>query len=381
MSRDSDQDLAIGEDAEAFLLEVLDGLDLAVAVLDRDLAVRCWNRGMARLTGHRLAALRGERLTARFRDLDAPWFHGLVDEAQTFGEARSFPLATGRRLLVGLGADAAAQAGRLLGCRLARVGSGLAHDASLCLALRLGDPALPAPAVDLDQARDALLVSLGHQLRTPLNSMMGFVELVLMGRYGPVQDRQAELLRKALQSSRRMARTVDLLVKLSGIDMQAIEAAPQAVPLAGLVAAARREVLELAAETAVEIETETAPAEATAQLDPARTAEALIEVLRNAVQASPHGGRVLLRASLSRAAASFRVVDEGPGIAAEEQGRIFARYYSGAAARADERGGGLGLGLAYARACVLMQGGHIEVQSAPGCGATFLIILPQGPRA
>jgi signal transduction histidine kinase len=112
--------------------------------------------------------------------------------------------------------------------------------------------------------------------------------------------------------------------------------------------------------------------------DRRRLGQALLNLLRNAVQFTPDGGAVRLSCDGDEAAARIVVTDSGPGIAPAEQTRIFDRFQrSGAEGAGSAAAGGVGLGLPLARQFVEAHGGTIALRSAPGEGAEFTISLPR----
>jgi len=111
------------------------------------------------------------------------------------------------------------------------------------------------------------------------------------------------------------------------------------------------------------------------EIDPDRLAQALGNVVSNAIKYTPAGGQVSVSAGTQAEQACIRVDDSGPGIAPEEMERIFTPLYRGAAGRRFPSG--MGLGLSIARDLVAAHGGRIEVQSTPGAGSTFTLWLPR----
>ena len=116
------------------------------------------------------------------------------------------------------------------------------------------------------------------------------------------------------------------------------------------------------------------PCGAAARFDRKWTAEALFNVVDNAVKYTPAGGRVTLSAVPLGQFCRVDVSDTGIGIPEEEQGRIFGRFYRGGAVRAEE---GVGIGLYLVREILRRQGGYVKVASRPGQGTTFSLYLPR----
>ena len=116
------------------------------------------------------------------------------------------------------------------------------------------------------------------------------------------------------------------------------------------------------------------PSPAQAVLDPKWTAEAVGNLLDNAVKYTPPGGTVSVRVTAYELFCRIDVTDTGPGIPEEEQPRIFGRFYRAPNAREAE---GVGIGLYLTRQIAAAQGGYLKLQSTPGAGSTFSLFLPR----
>jgi signal transduction histidine kinase len=114
--------------------------------------------------------------------------------------------------------------------------------------------------------------------------------------------------------------------------------------------------------------------------DPVRIGQVVTNLVGNAIKFTPRGGRVRVEVRPeARGSASITVSDTGIGIDPAELPRIFDRFYRGSRAT-EARGSGSGLGLAIVRGIVEMHGGTVSVESRPGAGTTFRVVLPQNPR-
>ena len=117
------------------------------------------------------------------------------------------------------------------------------------------------------------------------------------------------------------------------------------------------------------------PADTTARLDKLKVKQAVVNVLRNAIEASPPGADVVVRCALADGAAEIAVTDRGPGIPAADRAAIFTPFFT-------TKEHGSGLGLAIAREFAEAHGGAITAESRDGGGATFVLRLPrEGPAS
>ncbi len=226
----------------------------------------------------------------------------------------------------------------------------------------------------LERVRRDFVANVTHEFKTPLTAIQGFAETLLAGALDDRQNRQRflEIIR---DHARRLARLTDDLLKLSLIEAGKLELEVQPVSVAELIDScvettrlkAEQKQLTLRAERSDEL-----PA---VRGDRSRLAEVLQNLLDNAVQYTPAGGRVTLSAQAVDGNVVISVSDTGIGIPQAEQERIFERFYRVDAARSREVGG-TGLGLAIARHIVEAHGGRIWVESAVGRGSDFHFSIP-----
>ncbi len=211
-----------------------------------------------------------------------------------------------------------------------------------------------------------------HELRTPLTVMKGETELALR-RARPAEDYKL-VLESNLEEIDRMVRIVDELLFLSRADLGEVRIESQPVRLDALVEDVQRQAAVLGQDLDVQITAGTVEP-VTVQGDELRLHELLLNLVDNAVKYSRPGGKVVLALARDGATARLSVTDDGIGISAEAQSRIFDRFYRADDARAHAREG-TGLGLAICKWIVEAHHGRIEVQSAVGQGSQFTVVLP-----
>ena len=211
-----------------------------------------------------------------------------------------------------------------------------------------------------------------HELRTPLTSIRGFAELY---RQGAVAE-PAELdrvMRRVEDEAARMGLLVEDLLLLARLDQQRpleqrpvdlLEIARDAVDDARAVAPdrpLRLDVVDGAAPVVVG--------------DDARLRQVVGNLVSNALTHTPEKTAVVVRVRTTAREAVVEVADEGPGLSAEQAARAFERFYRADASRTRAQGGS-GLGLSIVAALVAAHGGRVELDTAPGAGATFRVLLP-----
>ncbi len=226
----------------------------------------------------------------------------------------------------------------------------------------------------LDRLKYDLIASVSHELRNPLTSIRGYLELVLDGEVGELTEEQRRYLSVVDRNAERLLRVVGDLLLSAQVEAGEIALECRMTDLDQLVREAVEAARPLAAEHEVEIELD---AERMGLLngDPARLAQSLDNLVMNALKFTPPGGRVDVRTSLEGGVAVLEVADTGIGISEEDQQRLFQRFFraEGAILNAIE---GTGLGLAIAKAIIDSHGGRLSVRSTAGLGTTFRMELP-----
>lgn len=211
-----------------------------------------------------------------------------------------------------------------------------------------------------------------HELRTPLTVMKGETELALR-RARPAEDYKL-VMESTLEEIDRMAQIVDELLFLSRADLGEVRIESQSVRLDALVEDIQRQAVVLGQEQEIQVMVGSV-ALVQVQGDELRLRELLLNLVDNAVKYSRPGGKVEIALARDAGMARLAVTDQGIGISAEAQTRIFDRFYRTDDARAHAKKG-TGLGLSICKWIVEAHHGRIEVQSKVGEGSRFTVILP-----
>lgn len=244
------------------------------------------------------------------------------------------------------------------------------HDELAALAAEFNTMAGELEAAE--RRRVALIGDVAHELRTPLATIEGYTEGVLDGVVEPSEATWA-LIHDEVG---RLKRLVSDLQELSRAEAKQLVLHLAAVQPAALIAQARARLAPQYAEKGVELCAEVSPEFPLIEVDADRILQVLVNLLGNALRATPAGGRVEVRARVELAELTIEVADTGVGIAPEHLPHLFERFYRVDKARSRALGGH-GIGLTISKAMVEAHGGRIWASSdGPGAGSTFGFTLP-----
>jgi PAS domain S-box-containing protein len=232
-----------------------------------------------------------------------------------------------------------------------------------------------------NKAKDAFLASMSHELRTPLNAIIGFTGTLLMRLPGPLNEAQVHQLRLVETSGQHLLSLINDLLDLAKIESGKVEITPERINCRSVVEEVVQSMRALAEQQGLTLIADVPAGDCIAVTDRRALGQILINLVHNAIKfsADSAGSDGEIRIALSRPGPdepwTLRVVDQGPGIATEEQERIFGAFERSAAAhkQGDE---GTGLGLYISHKLGELMGCQLRVDSTPGAGSTFSVTLP-----
>ena len=215
-----------------------------------------------------------------------------------------------------------------------------------------------------------LLADISHQTKTPIANILLYAGLLSEQELSPAGRESAQAL---MAQAEKLRFLITALVKLSRLETGVLTLHPAPNTVWPLLRAVCEQMMPKAREKAQSLAL--IPTESTAVFDTKWTAEALANLVDNAVKYTPAGGKILLTATAYEQFCRIDVADTGIGIAEAEQAKIFTRFYRSPSVSDAE---GVGIGLYLTRQILTDEGGYIKVSSAPGQGSTFSMFLPRG---
>jgi PAS domain S-box-containing protein len=221
-------------------------------------------------------------------------------------------------------------------------------------------------------AKSRLVAVVNHEVRTPLNSILGFTELLLSDRVGPLNEKQRRYASNVEAAGRHLLALVNDSLDLSRIaagkmDMEIFE-----LELAPILDQAAGQIQPLVDSRGLEIRVD-AGGRPWVRADRRRLLQVLWNLLSNAIRHTPTGGVITITAKAGRTTVEISVTDTGIGIAPDQIERIFEEY-----AQVEGQADGTGLGLPVSRRLSKLMDGDITVVSEVGVGSTFTMTLPRG---
>ena len=232
-----------------------------------------------------------------------------------------------------------------------------------------------------DRSRALFLSHVSHELRTPLTSVKGFVENLMDGLTGPLNDKQQRYLGRIVDNVGRLIRMINDLLDRTRIETGQLALSPAEVDIERCVAEVIEQLRPLAMEKDQTLTAEYPTSTVIVWADRDRLIQVITNLVHNAIKFTPRDGSISVHVTMQQAThAAIRVCDTGPGIPPEFLEKIFDPFFRMAQ---EQRGGskGLGLGLSIVKTLVELHNGQIAVRSQLGEGTEFSVMLPVIPAS
>lgn len=232
---------------------------------------------------------------------------------------------------------------------------------------------------EISQMKNEFVSTVSHELRTPLTSIKGYVDLILDGEAGDINEIQREFLQIVKQNNDRLVALINDLLDISRIESGRIHLKIQPIDMGDIIAGTVETFKAVLEQTQMTVETSVSKSVPHAAGDRDRVAQVLINLISNAIKYAPGASKIAVRARRRANQVVVSVKDYGIGVSGEDQKRLFSKFYRVDSSLTRDVGG-TGLGLSICKTIIELLGGQIWVESKVGKGSTFSFSLPIAPR-
>ena len=232
---------------------------------------------------------------------------------------------------------------------------------------------------EVDRLKSQFLANMSHELRTPLNSIIGFARVILKGIDGPITELQQQDLTAIFNSGQHLLGLINDVLDLSRIEAGKMDLTFDEVNITELISSVMSTAAGLVKDKPIQLVPKVEDDLPMVRADAMRIRQVLINFLSNAAKFTEEG-EIIVTAALEEPVKGqhvvmVKVIDSGPGIAEEDQAKLF-QPFSQVDASLTRKVGGSGLGLSICHHLIQMHNGQIGVQSLPGAGSTFYFTVP-----
>lgn len=232
---------------------------------------------------------------------------------------------------------------------------------------------------EVDQLKDQFLSITSHELRTPINAIMGFGSILEDEMAGPLTPEQHKYLGSILSGAGNLLNLVNDLLDMGRIQAGKFSLSPRMISFEEVVTSVVANLEPLALKKRLRVLQQIEGVLPPLCADEQRVAQILTNLLTNAIKFSPDGQEITVTASADTDWLSAQVIDHAEGIAPEDIPKLF-KQFGQLDTSSTRKFGGTGLGLSISKALVEAHGGEIGVRSQVGVGSTFWFTLPLGAR-
>jgi signal transduction histidine kinase len=224
------------------------------------------------------------------------------------------------------------------------------------------------------QHKSQFLANMSHELRTPLNAVLGYAELLLDGIYGELSDKARGVLERVQSNGKHLLGLINDVLDLSKIEAGQLTLATEDYAMQAVVHSVVSATESLAKAKRLSLVSSVPRDLPMGRGDERRLTQVLLNLVGNAIKFTDHGS-IGIAVAVSNGCFELAVSDTGSGIPKADQARIFEEFQQVDSSSTRQKGG-TGLGLAISKCIVEMHGGSITVDSEPGIGSTFHVVVP-----
>jgi len=228
---------------------------------------------------------------------------------------------------------------------------------------------------EIDRLKSEFLSTVSHDLRTPLTSIKGYVDLILDGDAGEISDIQREFLEIVKHNNDRLVKLINDVLDISKIESGRVHFRIEPIQLEDVVHDVIDTFKNLMAQKKIRLITDIPQALGSVAADQDRIGQVVMNLVSNALKYTPAGGTIEVNLKEEGHRLIFSVIDTGIGISSEDQKYLFTRFFRVDSSLTQEVGGS-GLGLSICKSIINLHGGEIWIESELGQGSNFSFSLP-----
>lgn len=226
-----------------------------------------------------------------------------------------------------------------------------------------------------NRSKTMFIANISHEIRTPLNAILGYTQLLEMEEAGSLNEKQVESLKVIHENSDYLLQMLNDVLDLAKVETGKIDLHKTTFHLSDVINRVKQTCQSFADEKNISLVTVFGRGMRALHADEVKVKQIIYNLISNAVKFSPPGNEVRISARAENSNAVIDVIDSGIGISENDRARIFDAFRQAGKTVGGSRAGA-GLGLAITRKLVEMHGGTINVESVPGSGSTFTVIIP-----
>ncbi len=231
----------------------------------------------------------------------------------------------------------------------------------------------------LDELKSAFLNVTSHELRTPMSSIKGYVQMLLKNTLGEINKEQENALNVVLRNTDRLDHLIQDILDISRLESGTMKFIPEETDIEKMIKEVQETMQSWADSKNIKIDTKIEAQMPNLDIDQDRVKQVIINFTNNAIKFSPEESKIFIKAQKDGKNIQFSVEDSGRGIPEDKKEKIFNTFYQ-VDSGMDRKFGGAGLGLAICRGIVLAHGGRIWVESKVGEGSKFKFTIPIDPE-
>lgn len=226
-------------------------------------------------------------------------------------------------------------------------------------------------------AKTSFLASMSHDVRTPLNAILGYVDILEMEIHGPVTAEQRQDFGRIRASGRRLLALINDILSFARVEAGKLEIRMEPVALDAAIHQMEASFLPQVSARGLTYHYDGCDPSILVKADPERMGQIVLNLITNAVKFTDPGGEIRVSCAVDGDYAATRVRDTGRGIPTDRLSSIFEPFVQVDRERTDASSQGVGLGLAISRELARAMGGELTAESAPGRGSCFTLLLPR----